>query len=700
MKFGLFRTLKSAFSKNTCKTCALGMGGQKGGMRNEVGRFPEVCKKSIQAMQSDLQKSIPQNFYTKNSIEKMSKLGSRKLDSLGRIANPLYAKKGDSHFKVISWPDAYLKICQKLKATDPQKSFFYFSGRSSNEAGFLLQIMARVYGTNHINNCSYYCHQASGVGLTDSLGSGTATVNLKDIESCDLFFLIGGNPSSNHPRLMTTLMHLRRKKAKVVVINPVIEPGLKNFRIPSDLRSMLFGTKIADFYIQPHIGGDQALLCGIAKFVIQKNAVDENFVTQSSENFDAFKASVESLSWEEIEDISGITRTKIEEIADLYIRSKRTVFAWTMGITHHLNGVENVQSIVNLALLRGMVGKDSAGLLPLRGHSNVQGMGTMGVTPNLKKKVFENLTSLGFRLPELKGLDTMGCMDAANEGKMDFAWLLGGNLYASNPDLKFAAQALSNIGMIVHLNTTFNQGHVSALGEENIILPVLARDEESQSTTQESMFSYLRLSSGGKKRVSLASAESEIIATVAANLFGNSPINWCEMRSHNNIRSLIAKCIPGLEKIENIDQTKKEFTIPNRIFHNPKFPTSSTKAKFAVHPIVSHKNNQPLTMMSVRSEGQYNTVVFEDNDSYRGIDSRNVILLNKKDLAKFNLIENQKVTVKSSTGSLTNIKVKEFEIKAGNALMYYPESNELIPRTVDPRSKTPAFKSVAITIER
>ncbi len=358
-----FRQLWQAMrTKNVCKTCALGMGGQLGGMRNELGQWPEVCKKSLQAMVADMQKGLEPEFFERYSIQQLQSLSPRELEWCGRLKQPLYAGPNSSHYRAISWEEALSRVSDKLKQSPGDQAFFYASGRSSNEAGFLLQLFARLHGTNYVNNCSYYCHQASGVGLTGSLGTGTATVTLQDVENADLFFLIGGNPASNHPRLMRTLMNIRRSGGHVIVINPVKEVGLVNFRVPSDIRSLLFGSRIASLYVQPHIGGDIALLTGVAKILFDRDAIDYGFVQEATEGFATYRDHVKYEEWKDIETNSGISRQTITKIADLYQAAKKVVFGWTMGITQHEHGVANVQSIVNLALLRGMVGRANAGL--------------------------------------------------------------------------------------------------------------------------------------------------------------------------------------------------------------------------------------------------------------------------------------------------------------------------------------------------
>ncbi len=512
---GIFKLWKAMRSKNACKTCALGMGGQAGGMVNEAGHFPEVCKKSLQAMASDMQGAVRGAFFETYSLPQLQAFSPRELEACGRLTTPLLLEGGSQYYRPIEWEDALARIATKLGNIAPRDSFWYFSGRSSNEAGFLLQLFARLYGTNNVNNCSYYCHQASGVGLTSSIGAGTATVALEDVEQADLVFIIGGNPASNHPRLMRTLMQVRRNGGQVIVINPVVETGMVDFGVPSDVRSLLFGSRIASLYIQPHIGGDLALLTGVAKRIDELGATDDAFLAAHCEGWDAVRAHLRGLAWDEIYAKSGVGQDEIETIARRYAEAKKVVFGWTMGITHHQHGVANVQAIANLPLAtRGMVGRPNAGLLPIRGHSNVQGMGSVGVTPQLKQAVFDRLQShFGVRLPTEAGLDTMACVEAADAGQLKCGFCLGGNLYGSNPDATFAAKALGKLDLLVYLNTTLNSGHAHGLAKETIVLPVLARDEEPEPTTQESMFSFVRLSDGGPARHAGPRSEIAIIST-------------------------------------------------------------------------------------------------------------------------------------------------------------------------------------------
>lgn len=700
---GTLRLWRAMRSKNACKTCALGMGGQLGGMVNEKGHFPEVCKKSLQAMAADMRGRIEPRFFETYSIRDLRSLSPRELEMAGRIVEPVVLRPGESHYKSVSWDDALALVSAQLKASGPDRTFFYSSGRSSNEAGFLLHLLARALGTNNVANCSFYCHQASGVGLRNSIGTTTATVELEDLDKCDLLFLIGGNPASNHPRFMTSLMNLRKRGGKVIVINPLREPGLVNFRVPSSTRSLLFGSEIASLYLQPRIGGDIALLTGISKALLESGQIDLSFVKSATEGFEEALALLESLSWEEVEHNSGVAKTEIEQTARIYAESKRAIFSWTMGITHHEHGVQNVQWIANLALLRGMIGKPGAGLLPIRGHSNVQGLGSIGLSPALSRAAIERLETIGLKPSPKPGNDPLAALEAAHRGEMDFGFSLGGNLYGASPDAAFVSESMSRLKSLVYVSTTLNTGHAHGLGQTTLILPALVRDEETQSTTQESMFNYVRLSDGGERRHDGPKSEIEILAEIGLQTLGvNGPLDWSALKNHDEIRSLIARLVPGFEELESIGRTKQEFHIPGRVFHEQSFPTPNGRASFRAHPLPTLPDKKPgqVQLMTIRSEGQFNTIVYEEEDLYRGQDRRNIILMNPDDILEFGLDEGQVVSVESDGGKMDRILVRPFEIARGCAAMYYPEANALVSRTADPLSRTPAFKSVLVTIEK
>lgn len=701
-KVGWFKMIHALRSKNTCKTCAVGMGGQLGGMVNEGGYFPEVCKKSFQAIASDLQPAIPDEFWSKYSVHQLQAMTSRQLENSGRIVQPALLQKGETHFRPISWDEALEKTAGAMKQSGPERSFFYASGRSSNEAGFLLQLMSRLFGTNYVNNCSFYCHQASGVGLTSSLGTGAGTIRLDDLRDTDLYILIGANPASNHPRLMKSLMEIRRHGGKVIVVNPVKELGLVNFKIPSDVRSLLFGSEIASTYLQPNIGGDIFWLLGVAKEIFQRDAHDQKFIEEHTEQFEAFRKLAVDTSWDTITAGSGLSQEQIVDVAQQYLNSTNTVIGWCMGVTHHLHGTNTVQMIANVSLLRGMVGRRRAGLMPIRGHSNIQGMGSVGVTPQLKTAMLQRFEKeLKIEVPKGPGYDTMACMEAADRGEMDFAFNLGGNLFGSNPDMKFARECFSKIKTVTYLSTTLNTGHAFGLGEETLILPVLPRDEEFQPTTQESMFSYVRMSDGGKALYAGPRSEVEILAKIAQQaLPANGPVDFKELESHSALRKLIAKLVPGYEEMMGLETQKREFYVKGRAVEEYRFPTESGRAKFHA-PVLPEimEGDSMFRLMTVRSEGQFNSVVYDEEDLYRGQERRDIVLMNQDDMTRLNLKKDQKVSVKNSTGELRLLLARPFDVRAGNVLMYYPEANVLVPRSVDPLSKTPGFKGVPVSIE-
>lgn len=701
-RIGLLNSAKALNSKNTCKACGLGMGGQRGGMTNEKDEFPSVCNKSIQAQSTDIQEPIPTDLFA-HTLDDFKQLSAYELEHLGRLNNPLFKSADGNKYSPVSWEFALDKMARAFAATNPDRSFFYSSGRSSNEAGFVLQLLARLYGTNNVNNCSYYCHQATGVGLANVIGTGTATVSLEDVGNCDCIFVIGANPSSNHPRFVHQLKNCRERGGQVIVINPAKEPGLVRFAVPKSAKSMLSGgTWIASDYVQPKIGSDLALLKGIAKVLLETNQIATNFIAHHTDNFQTFKQDLDATDWPTIVSACGIEQEKILALANTYAKSERAIFAWGMGITHHQHGVENVEAIANLALLRGMLGKPAAGLLPLRGHSNVQGIGTVGVKPVLANDVLMQLEQhTGTQLPRTPGMDTIACLTAAHAGKIDAALIMGGNLFSATPNSQWAQEALDKINFKVYLTTTLNAGHITGMEtSEALILPVTARDEEWQPTTQESMFNYVRLSDGGIDRLHNVKPEVEILCELGKRLLPKSALDFHKLKQHDSIRAAIAATIPGLSELKDIAQTKQEFTIQNRLLDTPEFKTRNGKAQFQTSPLPAPvtSTEYPFLLASIRSEGQFNSIIYEESDSYRGTDTRWSILMNQDDINALKISAGDHVDIQSPQGEMKAVKVFAFDLPRGNAMAYYPEANVLIATTHDPRSKTPAFKSVPISI--
>ena len=706
-RIGLKNSAKALSSKNTCKACGLGMGGQQGGMTNELGEFPSVCNKSVQAQSTDIQPPIPDEVF-QHSIEELKELSPKELEHIGRLGQPIFKAKDSEHYKTVDWDWALNYAIDRFKQSNPNRSFFYASGRSSNEAGFLLQLLARLYGTNNVTNCSFYCHQATSVGLGSTIGTGTSTIELEDLAHCDTIFIVGANPASNHPRLIHQLKNCRDRGGNVIIINPAKEPGLVKFSVPKSPVSMITGgTEIASLYLQPNIGGDIALFKGIAKQLIQNNQTAPEFISKHCDNYETFKEDITETSWEEIETNSGIDRAQIKEVADMYGQAKKAVFAWGMGMTHHQFGSANVEYLSNLAMLRGMVGTPHAGLLPLRGHSNVQGIGTIGVKPVLSQEVFSKLEeNLKIELPTKEGLDTLASLEHAHRGEIDNACIVGGNLYSATPDSKWAAQALGNIAFKLFLTTTLNQGHLYGIENDVLVLPVCARDEESQPTTQESMFNYVRLSDGGIERLNNVRSEVSILSSLGQGLIDHalhddSPFSFQEFQAHDKIRAAIANTVPGMEDLKDIDIAKKEFYVRKRIMHEPTFNTANNRAHFQVHPIPQAKvKGFPFLLASIRSEGQFNSIIYEEHDTYRHNAGRDCILMSKQDMTELSLNNGDQISVSSSAGTLKNRKAFSFDLKSGNVLAYYPEANVLCERKVDSRSFTPNFKSVPVKITK
>lgn len=700
-RMGVANAAKALTSKNACKACGLGMGGQKGGMTDELGEFPSVCNKSVQAQSTDIQPAIPSEIFA-HTLDELNELSGRELEHLGRLGAPIFKDRGEDRYREVSWEEAFDIAAERLKSVDPERTFFYSSGRSSNEAGFLFQLLARVFGTNNVSNCSYYCHQATSVALESTIGTGTSTVELEDLGGCDLILVIGANPASNHPRFIYKLKACRDRGGEVIVINPAREPGLVKFAMPKSARSMIKGgDEIATDYLQPRIGGDIALLKGLAKAVIELRGADEAFIAAYTEGYAGFRADIDATSWNEISERSGLPREAITRVARKYASAKHAVFAWGMGVTHHLHGVENVEYIANLALLRGMAGKRFAGLLPLRGHSNVQGVGTIGVKPVLPAEVLTRMESaLGVTLPKGKGLDTMAAMLAADAGRIDVAIIMGGNLFSANPDSAFAARALDRIGFKLFLTTTLNRGHVVGVAKgASLVLPVTARDEEWEPTTQESMFNYVRLSDGGIRRLENVRPETFILAELGKRLAPGSPIDFEAFGRHRRIRQAIAATVPGMEDLADIDVARREFHVRNRVLHAPDFRTHTGRAQFRVRPTPPPRDGKaPFMLTTLRSEGQFNSIVYEEKDAYRKTDTRWALMMNAGDMRALGLAPGDRADIRSAHGEMRGVKLFAFDIPRGDVMAYFPEANVLTATAVDPRSRTPAFKATPVWV--
>ncbi|MBO1046726.1 MAG: FdhF/YdeP family oxidoreductase [Dolichospermum sp. DEX182a] len=704
--------------KSACLSCAWGTGGQKGGFVNEAGEYLQRCAKSVEAIAAELQPGIKQDFFQKYNISELQQLTSQECDDLGRLSYPLILKSGSSHYQRISWEEVY-QIATTAFQQLPEKIASYSSGRSSNEAAYLLQLLMRSLGSNNLADCSDLCHAPSTIGLKKVFGSGTSMVSLEGLQHSDCLVLIGSNAPANHPRLMNELIQLRARGGKVIIINPQIEIGLVKFASPAfPIKSLLTGgSDISSLYLQPIPGSDVALFVGLQKSLIEQNLIKREYLASFTKNWQQIIDYAEDISWDNITNTCGLSQEEITATADLIGKSESVVFAWAMGITQQANGVDNVFSIANTALITGNAGKIGAGTMPIRGHSNVQGFGSMGVTVNLREEIKQALSKLlGKPVSETPGYHTRDLIAAAELGKINTLFCLGGNLYAANPDLQQAKQALSQIETIFYVATKPNLGHFHGLAkQQTLILPVFNRFENPHRTTTESGNNFVRLNDAGKSHLqpdnSDLISEVELITEIAHRLHDENPINWRKLQDTVYVRELIAKTIPGYDKIGKIDQTQEEFTITGRIFEEPKFPTSDGKAQMFVTPLpqlsLPHKSafgveeNQSgivLILGTGRSYGQHNTVVYRSEDKYRNMPHRHCILMNSLDIKKAGFQEHQRVTVKGNAGELENIEIICGAIREGVAFMFYPESNVLFKAEIDPKSGTPAYKRVPVFV--
>jgi molybdopterin-dependent oxidoreductase alpha subunit len=708
----LWQTL---FHKSACLSCSWGTGGQKGGFTNETGEKLQRCMKSVEAISAEIQPGISTHFFDQYSIKQLQQLTSLEADRLGRLSFPVILRAGKSHYERITGEEVY-QIAEAGCRQPPERVASYSSGRSSNEAAYLLQLMMRSLGSNNLADCSDLCHAPSTFGLKQMFGTSTSMVSLENLKQADCVVLVGSNCSYNHPRLMNELIKLRDRGGKVIVINPVMEIGLVKFGSPAfPLKSLITGSEISSLYLQPIPGSDVALFVGIQKALIEKGLTHQDFLQAHTEGWEAVVEQAQNTSWETITETCGISQAEIEAAAIAIGTSKQVVFAWAMGITQHQNGVDNVYSLSNTALLTGNVGKVGAGLMPVRGHSNVQGFGSMGVTVRLKKEIQQALEKLlGRSLSRVQGYDTRSLIEAADASNVDTLICLGGNLYAANPDSTQAKRALGKVDTIIYLATKPNLGHFHGLAKQNtIILPVLNRFENPHKTTVESGNNFVRLNDEGKTHLKEADliAEVEFLTELAHRLQGYFPINWRKLQDTKYVRQLIAQTIPGFEKMATIDETQEEFTIGGRIFTEPKFSTPSGKASMFVTPLPALALPKPtdfevpestpavvVALMTGRSYSQHNTVVYKVADQYRGMPHRNCILMNRQDAERIGLQEHQRVTVQADAGKLTNVEVIYGAVRQGAALMFYPEVNVIFKGQIEERSGTPAFKRVPAVV--
>ncbi|MGF1601748.1 MAG: FdhF/YdeP family oxidoreductase [Thermosynechococcaceae cyanobacterium] len=701
--------------KSACLSCAWGAGGQQGGFTNEAGESLQRCMKSVEAITAELMPAVTEQFFEHHSLTELQQLTSQEADRLGRWSFPVIFRAGQTHYERLGWDELYGIATQAFRHA-PERVASYSSGRSSNEAAYLLQLMMRALGSNNLADCSDLCHAPSTVGLKQVFGSGTSMVSLDSLKKSDCVVLVGSNAPANHPRLLNELIRIRDRNGHIIVINPVEEIGLVKFASPAyPIKSLLTGSDIASLYLQPIPGSDVALFTGIQKALLAMDLVEFDFLKAHTEGWEAVIDKVHTTSWNEITQTCGVSQADIEAAAQIIGQAKGVVFAWAMGITQQANGVDNVLSIANTALMTGNAGKEGAGTMPIRGHSNVQGFGSMGVTTKLKKEIQQALEALlGKSLSRVPGYDARALIEAAATGKVDALLCVGGNLYAANPDLTQAKRALGKIKTVIYLATKPNLGHFHGLANRNtIIIPVFNRFETPHLNTTESGNNFVRLNDPGKTHLKQGDliAEVTFLTELAHRLLDDRPVDWRRLQNTQYVRQLIAQTIPGYEKIGEIDQTKTEFTIGGRVFTQPQFATASGKAQMQVTPLPAL--NLPtassfgipetipslvVALMTGRSYSQHNTVVYREGDRYRGMPHRNCILLNPSDAENAGFSNHQPVTVQGDAGQLEQVEIIFGKVRSGAALMFYPEANILFKARIDPRCGTPAYKRVPVVV--
>ncbi|MGH7819138.1 MAG: FdhF/YdeP family oxidoreductase, partial [Candidatus Binatia bacterium] len=639
----------------------------------------------------------------------------------GRLVEPLHRAPGADHYAPVSWDAAFAGIASALRGLEsPDQAIFYTSGRTSNEAAFLYQLFVRAFGTNNLPDCSNMCHESSGTGLTTVVGVGKGTVGLDDFERCDAIFILGQNPGTNHPRMMSELQRAKRRGCRIVSVNPLRELALVRFTHPKEVHAYLGGgTEISDLYLQVRVGGDVALLKGIMKAVLAADersggrVLDHGFIRDHTEGFGALRESLGGMEWAVLEERSGILRDDMQRAADVYAGAERVIACWAMGLTQHKHGVDNVREVANLLLLRGNLGKPGAGLCPVRGHSNVQGDRTMGIWEKPKAEFLRRLgEEFAFEPPARHGFDTVAAIRAMHDGRAKAFVALGGNFAVATPDASYTAEALRRCRLTVQISTKLNRSHL-VCGEEAIVLPCLGRtdrDEQKagpQFVTVEDSMSLVHRSQGSLPPPSEhLRSEPAIVAGLACAVLGEDssiPWEWL-VEDYDRIRDRIARVIPGFEDFNRRVREPGGFRLPNAA-RERRFDTPSGKARFTVTPLpdTSLEPGQ-LWMMTVRSHDQFNTTVYSPNDRYRGVSGdRRVVFLHPDDVAERGLAAGQAVDLTSHFGEEVRVargfRVVPYDVPRGSAVTYFPEANPLVAvQSVADESNTPTYKSVRITV--
>lgn len=691
------------------------------GPRSAVAEYCENGAKAL-AEEATTQRVTPA-FFQKYSVEQMSQWPDFELGKAGRIAEPMVLRKGSSHYEPISWKDAFQMIGKALNGLDhPDEAIFYTSGRTSNETAFMYQLFAREFGTNNLPDCSNMCHESSGSGLSATLGIGKGSVTLEDIHEAELILIMGQNPGTNHPRMLTALKKCRDAGGTIVSINPLYEAGLKRFVDPQNpIEVLRGGTEIANLHLPVRINGDVALLKGIMRAMLdledQKkgSAFDWDFIEARCSGIEDLLADLRAASLADCAEASGISEAQLRDMAALLAAKEKVIVCWAMGLTQHKNGVANVQEVVNLLLLRGAIGKPGAGTCPVRGHSNVQGDRTMGIWEKMPESFLAALDQrFGIEAPRKVGYDTVEAIQALHEGKAKVFVAMGGNFISATPDSALTAAAMQRCSLTVQVSTKLNRSHVIT-GEEALILPCIARSEKDiqagglQIVSMENSMGVVHSSKGVMEPATahLLSEPAIVGGMARATLGGRSKVDWEAMvANYDVVRDHIAAVVPGFEQYNERVRRPAGFYLPNGA-REGEFNTPDGKAHFTVNAIPENPLEKgQYALMTIRSHDQYNTTIYGLDDRYRGIhNERRVVLMNVEDMKREGIRPKQKVNVLSHfEGEVRRAEswlAVPYPIPPRCMAAYFPEANVLVPlRSVADKSNTPTSKYVVVTLEK
>ncbi len=675
----------------------------------------EFCENGARAAAHEAdRRRVGAEFFRSHSISELAKMSDFELEQQGRLVEPVIKREGSGHYEPIPWEDAFLVIAEHLRSTKPERAVFYTSGRTSNEAAFLYQLFARSYGTNNLPDCSNMCHESSGKGLGSTIGIGKGTVQLADFAEADLIFVIGQNPGTNHPRMLTTLMQARARGAEIIAINPLKERALESFAHPQTVRGLLgVGSPISSLFLRVKVNGDVALLKGIMKVVLEEErqhggVLDREFIAAHTRGFDEFAAALDRVSWEEILEGSGVEREGIEAAGTLYAKARRTIVCWAMGVTQHKNGVGNVREIVNLLLLKGNLGRPGAGACPVRGHSNVQGDRTMGIYESPAEAWLDRLDeATHIQSPRAHGYDTVGAIAAMEAGDVNVFFAMGGNFAAATPDTERTKRALEKTGLTVQVSTKLNRSHLTT-GRAALILPCLARSERDIGfVSVENSMGVVHSSRGNLDPIGPElRSEVEIVSRLArATLGENHPVRWGWLaENYDRIRDLIERSIAGFDRYNERVREPDGFVLQNSARERV-WKTTTGKASFSVQPIPKlDLRPGELVLTTVRSHDQFNTTIYGLDDRYRGITGdRRVVFVCPDDLDALGLADGDQVDIRSryedSFREVKGFRAVAFDIPRGSVAAYFPEANPLVPlENHADESHTPSSKSIVVSL--